>query len=93
MRITMDEIVNAVCLNLAKRHEVPVESVEVELLYDEDQGFSAEVTVQGRSRFIIEANIKEAIMQYVLTEYNLRVYPSQITLDVEDEIWADIETA
>ncbi|MFD0670294.1 DUF2653 family protein [Cohnella sp. GCM10027633] len=90
MRITMDEIVNAVCLHLAERHEVPVESVEVELLYDEEQGFSAEVTVQGRSRFIIEANIKEAIMRYMLTEYNQRVYPSQITLDVEDEIWADI---
>jgi len=86
----MDEIVNAVCLNLAERHEVPPESVQVELLYDEDLGFSAEVWVQGRSRFIIEANIKEAIMRYVLNEYGQRVYPSQIELDVEDEMWADI---
>jgi hypothetical protein len=86
----MDEIVNAVCLNMAERHEVPVTSVEVELLYDEEQGFSAEVWIQGRSRFIIEANIKEAIMRYMLTEYDQRVYPSQISLDVEDEIWADI---
>lgn len=90
MRLSMDEIVNAVCLNMAERHEVPVSSVEVELLFDEEQGFSAEVWIQGRSRFIIEANIKEAIMRYMLTEYNQRVYPSQITLDVEDEIWADI---
>ncbi len=86
----MDEIVNAVCLNMAERHEVPLTSIEVELLYEEEQGFSAEVWIQGRSRFIIEANIKEAIMRYMLTEYNQRVYPSQITLDVEDEIWADI---
>ncbi|RKP56959.1 DUF2653 family protein [Cohnella endophytica] len=91
MRLSMDQIVNAVCMNLAERHEVPVESVEVDLLYDEAQGFSAEVWVQGRSRFIIEANIKEAIMRYVLAEFELRVYPSQITLDVEDEMWADIE--
>jgi hypothetical protein len=90
MRLSMDEIVNAVCLNMAERHEVPVTSVEVELLYEEEQGFSAEVWIQGRSRFIIEANIKEAIMRYMLTEYDQRVYPSQITLDVEDEIWADI---
>lgn len=87
----MDEIVNAVCLHMAKRHEVPVDSVEVELLYDEEQGFSAEVWVQGRNRFIIEANLKEAIMQYMLAEYDQRVFPSQITLDVEDEIWAEIE--
>ncbi len=86
----MDQIVNAVCLHLAERHEIPVESVEVELLYDEEQGFSAEVWVQGRSRFLIEANIKEAIMRYVLQEFGQRVYPSQIQLDVEDEIWADI---
>lgn len=90
MRLSMDEIVNAVCLNMAERHEVPVTSIEVELLYDEEQGFSAEVWIQGRSRFIIEANIKEAIMRYMLTEYNQRVYPSQIQLDVEEEIWADI---
>jgi hypothetical protein len=86
----MDQIVNAVCLHLAERHEIPVDSVEVELLYEEEQGFSAEVWVQGRSRFLIEANIKEAIMRYVLQQFGQRVYPSQIQLDVEDEIWADI---
>ncbi|WP_372629978.1 DUF2653 family protein [Cohnella sp.] len=92
MRLTMDQIVNAVCLNMAERHEVPVEAVEVELLYDEDNGFSAEVWIQGRSRFLVEANLKEAIMRYVLNEYGQRVYPSQIELDVEDEMWADIKT-
>jgi hypothetical protein len=86
----MDEIVNAVCLNLAERHDVPVESIQVELLYEEDQGFSAEVWVEGRSRILIEANLKESIMRYVETQYGQRIYPSQIELDVEDEIWADI---
>jgi len=86
----MDEIVNAICLHLAERHEVPVESVQVELLYDEDQGFSAEVWVQGRSRYLIEANMKEAVMRYMEKEYGRRVYPSDITFDVEDEMWADI---
>lgn len=90
MRLTMDEIVNAVCLHLAERHEVPVQDVEVELLWDEEQGFSAEAWVQGRSRFLVEANLKEAIMRYVHAEYQERVYPSQITLEVDDEIWADI---
>ncbi|WP_342780029.1 DUF2653 family protein [Cohnella terricola] len=92
MRLSMDHIVNAVCLNMAERHEVSVESVEVELLYDEERGFGAEVWIQGRSRFLIEANLKEAIMRYVLNEYGQRVYPSQIELEVEDEMWADIHT-
>lgn len=90
MHLTMDEIVNAVCLHLAERHEVPVQDIDVELLWDEDQGFSAEVWVQGRSRFLVEANLKEAIMRYVENEYRERVYPSQIKLEVDDEIWADI---
>ncbi|RED60333.1 DUF2653 family protein [Cohnella lupini] len=88
----MDEIVNAVCLNMAERYEVPVASVEVELVYEEDQGFSAEVWIQGRQRILIEANLKEAIMRYMLTQYDQRVFSSQITLDVEDEMWADIES-
>lgn len=92
MRLSMDEIVNAVCLNLAERQQVPVTSIEVELLWDEDQGYSAEVWVQGRSRYLIEANLKEAIMRYCETEYGRRVYPSQIRLDMDDEtIWAEIE--
>jgi len=92
MRLTMDEIVNAVCLNMAERHEVQPTAVEVELEYDDDQGFSAEVTVQGRSRFLIEANLKEAIMRYVQTEYNERVYPSQIRFELNDEeMWAEID--
>ncbi|MFC5403718.1 DUF2653 family protein [Cohnella soli] len=86
----MDHIVNAVCLHMAERHEVPVESVEVELLYDEEQGFGAEAWVQGLSRLLIEANLKEAIARYVLREFGERVFPSQITLDVEEEMWADI---
>lgn len=90
MRLSMDQIVNAVCLNMAERYEVPVTAVEVELLYDEDQGFGAETWIQGRSRILVEANLKEAIMRYMLTEFGRRVYPSQIQLDVEDEMWADI---
>jgi hypothetical protein len=86
----MEQIVNAVCVNMAERHEVPLTSVEVELIYEEEQGFSAEVWIQGRSRFLVEANLKEAIMRYVLTEFGQRVYPSQIQLDVEGEIWAEI---
>jgi Protein of unknown function (DUF2653). len=89
----MDEIVNAVCLHMAERHEVPVSAVEVELLWDEEQGYSAEVWVQGRSRFLIEANLKESIMRYVMNEYQVRAYPSQITLEIvnDEEIWANIE--
>jgi hypothetical protein len=93
MRISMDEIINAVCLHMAERYQVAVSSVEVELSYDEEQGFTAETWIEGRNRYLVEANLKEAIMRYMLTQHNERVYSSQIELDVEDEIWADIRPA
>jgi len=90
MRISMDEIVNAVCLHLAERHEVKPQDVEVELYYEEEQGFSAQVWLQGRNWHLIEANLKECMMRYMLREYEQRVFPEQIRLDVDDEIFAEI---
>ena len=86
----MDEIINAVCLHLAERHQVPVTTVEVELMYDDELGFNAEVWVEGRSRYLVEANLKEAIFRYLLTEYGRRVYPDDIRLELNEEIEAAI---
>jgi hypothetical protein len=90
MRLSMDEIINAVCLHLAERHQVPVTAVEVELMYDDELGFNAEVWVEGRSRYLVEANLKEAIARYVLSEYGRRVYPDDIRLELNEEIEAAI---
>jgi hypothetical protein len=46
--------------------------------------------VQGRSQYLVEANILEAIEQYLLKQYQRRVFRSQITLDADEEFWADI---
>ncbi len=84
----MDEIINAVCLHTAERHQVPVPAVEVELCYDDELGYTAEVWVEGRSRYLVEANLKEAIVRYMWQEYRLRVYPEQIRLELDEEIEA-----
>lgn len=86
MRLSMDEIVNAICLNLAERQQVRPESVEVVLCFDDDLGFSAETMVHGRERILIEANMKEAIVRYMETEYGRRVFPSQISLVFEEQL-------
>ena len=90
MRIYTDEIINAICLNMADRRGVSPTDVEVQLSWEEEYGFTAEVWVKGRSQFIIEANILEAIEQYVYKQYNRRVFRSNITLDADEEFWADI---
>ncbi|MFD0619100.1 MULTISPECIES: YxcD family protein [Paenibacillus] len=90
MRLSMDEIVNAICTHMAERKQVRPTDVLVELCWDEENGFTAEVTIQGRLQYLVEANMLEAIERYMFSEYNRRVYRDQIHLDVEDEMWADI---
>lgn len=90
LTINEQEITNAICLHMAERKQIRPEDVEVQLMWDEKLGFSAEVTAEGRSQYLIEANMKEAIGRYLLKEYNRRVFPSQIELDVEEEMFAVI---
>ena len=90
MRLSEQDIINAICLNIAERKQIQPTQVEVELMWDEDLGFSAEVHAEGRSQILIAANMLEAIERYLLKEHNMRVFREQIQLNLEDEIVADI---
>lgn len=92
MRIYTDEIINAVCLNMADRRGVQPNEVEVQLSWDEEYGYTAEVWVKGRSQYILQSNILEALEQYFFTEYKLRVFRQNITLGIDEEaeqFWAE----
>lgn len=91
MILSMDEIVNAVCLHQAERKGVKPTDVTVELSWEEDTGYTAEVWVNGRSQYLIEANLTEAILRYLYTEYNIRAYREQVKLELEDEIIAIVQ--
>lgn len=88
----MDEIVNAICIHTAERKQIKPTDVQVELSWDEDTGYSAEIWAQGRSQFIVEANMIEAILRYVHQEYNIRAYREDVTLELDEEITATIRT-
>ncbi|WP_127583505.1 DUF2653 family protein [Paenibacillus koleovorans] len=90
MRLSEQEIVNAICMHIAERKQISPTQVHVELMWDEELGYSAEVVAEGRNQVLIEANMLEAIERYVLKQYDQRVYRSQIRLDIEDEMFADI---
>jgi hypothetical protein len=76
---------------MAERKRIQPNQVEVEMMWDDDYGFSAEVHAEGRSQIIVAANMLEAIERYLLTQQNIRVFRDQIHLRLEDEIVADIE--
>ncbi|SEM80412.1 YxcD family protein [Paenibacillus sp. OV219] len=91
MKIFTDEIINAVCLHMAERRGVSPTDVEVQLSWEEQYGYTAEVWIHGRNQYLIEANLLEAIEQYLWKQYQIRKFRSQITLDADEEFWADIE--
>ncbi|WP_018752760.1 YxcD family protein [Paenibacillus sanguinis] len=91
MVLSMDEIINAVCLNTAERVGVRPTDVQVELSWDEDTGYTGEVWANGRSRYLVEANLMEAIMQYMHREYDRRVFREDIRLELHEEIIAVIQ--
>jgi hypothetical protein len=91
MRLDEQEITNAICLHYASRKQLKPSQVDVQLLWDEDLGFSAEIWVQERSQYLIEANIFEAIEQFMLNQHQMIVFRNQIKLDLEDEIFAEID--
>jgi len=91
MRLSEQDIMNAICMHIGERKQIKPEFVQVQLLWDEELGFSAEVIAEGRNQILIEANILEAIERYLLNLWDHRVYRSQITLEIDDEMIAMID--
>ncbi|MGG1575128.1 YxcD family protein [Fictibacillus sp. NRS-1165] len=79
------DIVNALCLFHAHKKEVEAEDVQVELLYDDDYGFSAEVHVGGRKQVLIEANLIEAIRFYLDNKMNINSFSAGLELALDEE--------
>lgn len=86
--LSMDEIINAICLHMAERKAVRPQDVQVELSWEEDTGYTAEVWIQGRSQYLVESNMIEAILRYLHSEYGIRAYRENVRLDLDEEITA-----
>lgn len=65
LTINEQDVVNAICLYIADKKQVKPEEVEVELMYDDDYGFSAETFVQGRKQILVKQNMIEALRMWL----------------------------
>ncbi|GAB2723755.1 DUF2653 family protein [Paenibacillus thermoaerophilus] len=90
MRLSEQQLINAVCEHMAERKQTRPELVNVELQWDEQYGYSAEVTVDGRTQVLVEANLIEAVMRYVYHHFNIRVYREDVSLDIDDEMYVEL---
>lgn len=84
MKITEQEIVNALCLYIARKKQVKPTEVEIELMYDDDYGFSAEAYVFGRKQVLITLNIIEALRYWLDSERRIDPVAARIKLELDD---------
>ncbi|GGL65526.1 YxcD family protein [Sporolactobacillus putidus] len=83
--IPEQDIVNAICLFLANKKGIAPEDVQVELMYDDDYGFSAEAYVQGRKQVLVESNMIEAVRFWLDTEMQRDPFGASLRLLLDDE--------
>lgn len=83
--IPEQNIINAVCVYIARQNNVVPEEVEVELMYDDDSGFSAEAYVNGQTQILTTLNLIEALRQTIKEFLNLDPNSTGIELILDDE--------
>ncbi|WP_110929184.1 YxcD family protein [Bacillus massiliglaciei] len=84
LKLSEQDIINALCVYTARKKQIKPEQVEAELMYDDDYGFSAEVYWEGRKQVYITINIIEALRIW-LDEYMGKDPYSGIELVLDDE--------
>jgi len=85
IKFSEQDIINAICFHVATKKQADPQQVLVELMWDEDYGFSAEVTVQERSQILVEANLLEAIRYWLQTQLNRNPYAAALELLLDDD--------
>ncbi len=85
IKIAEQDIVNALCLHIAHKRQITPQEVEIELIYDDDYGFSAESYVNGRKQILITANIIEALRYWLDTVMKVDPYSAALELVLDDE--------
>ncbi len=85
LKISEQDIINAVCLHSADQKRMRPEEIEVELMFDdENYGFSAEIYFNGRNQIITHRDLIEAIRFWMKETLNLNPYMG-IELKLDDQ--------
>lgn len=83
------DIINAICVYISRKRQVKPEDVEVELMFDDDYGFSAEVFVNDRKQVLTHANLIEALRLWLEEFLNRDPFAGiQLVLDDDEGIIA-----
>ncbi|MGD8190470.1 YxcD family protein [Brevibacillus ginsengisoli] len=85
IKFSEQDLINAICIHVASKRQIQPDQVVVELVWDDDHGFSADIEVSQRQQILIEANLIEAVRFYLQTQLQRDPYAASIELKLEDE--------
>ncbi|CAM5797691.1 MULTISPECIES: YxcD family protein [Brevibacillus] len=85
IKILEQDIINAICMHVASKKQIQPQEVAVELMWDEDYGFSAEVYANDRKQIFIKINIIEAIRYWLQTYMHRDPYSARLELVLDEE--------
>ena len=83
--LSEQEVVNALCYFHGKFKNVQPSDVDVELMYDDLAGFTAEAYVNGQMELYNTVNFITAIRLYVDEQLNRDSMAARIMLDLHDD--------
>lgn len=85
IKVSEQDIINALCLHIAHKRQITPQEVDIELMYDDDYGFSAEAYVNDRKQVLITANMIEALRYWLETEMSIDPFSAALELVLDDD--------
>ncbi|WP_432358741.1 DUF2653 family protein [Sporosarcina sp. UB5] len=93
LTLSEQDIVNAICMEQSRKHNILPEEVEVELMYDDDEGFSAQLEFHSQMVVLGSFEMIQAIRFYIEEVLQEDPYAAgiKLLLDREEGIIASIQ--
>ncbi|WP_042472991.1 YxcD family protein [Bacillus ndiopicus] len=79
------DLINAICIFHARFKNAEPQDVEVELMYDDLAGYTAEVYVNGQTEIYNSVNFITALRLFIDKELGRDSISARITLDIDDD--------
>lgn len=79
------DLINAVCLFHARFKQAAPTDIEVELMYDDATGYTAEASINGMVELYNTVNFITALRLYIDEQLHRDSIAARIVLDIDDE--------
>jgi hypothetical protein len=84
LKLSEQEIINALCVYISRQENTAPEEVMVELIFDDDTGFGAEAEFRHQHQFVKESVMIQALRKWVQSQHGLDPFSVGIQLELND---------